>query len=412
MRDRRDVLRGGLAAGGLIGLGACAAPNARIGSTGAAKMGSLPLPPMRASIDRIYDIKCCIRPFRAAGPRLDAEMIGDALVVHNYGHGGSGWSLSWGSAQIAVEKATAALPDRIAVIGCGVIGLTTAIAAQRAGAQVTIYAKDVFQRTRSVRANGSWTPDSRVSLAAPAGPGFATLWERMARTSWKSFRSYVGLPGRPVDFADQYHLSDEPFEGPEKPDPAITGSYATAGLPQQNSEFGKYSDSIRDLAYVREDYAEGATPFPAKHVRRNTLMFFNFSSYGEVLMQQFHQMGGRIVIREFRSPAEYAVLPEKVVINCPGYAARDLMRDNSIIPVRGQTVWLIPQTEVEYGVTYGGSSALSKSDGLLIMGGPGMRGGEMANVGNSDELVDRADAEAAVAPIAQLFARYPRAAQA
>ena len=52
--------------------------------------GIIPLAPIRARPDRIIDIAVCTRPFRAAGPRLDSERIGDTLVVHNYGHGGSG----------------------------------------------------------------------------------------------------------------------------------------------------------------------------------------------------------------------------------------------------------------------------------------------------------------------------------
>jgi glycine/D-amino acid oxidase-like deaminating enzyme len=114
-------------------------------------------------------MKCCIRPVRAAGPNLGTQMIGDTLVVHNYGHGGSGWSLSWGSAEVAVGKALSVLPSEIAVVGCGIIGLTTAVVAQRAGLKVTIYTRDVIQRTRSFRAHGSFTPDSRVALSAPAG---------------------------------------------------------------------------------------------------------------------------------------------------------------------------------------------------------------------------------------------------
>ena len=52
------------------------------------------LVPIRARTDRIFDIAICLRPFRPAGPRTDTERLGDTLVVHNYGHGGSGWSLS------------------------------------------------------------------------------------------------------------------------------------------------------------------------------------------------------------------------------------------------------------------------------------------------------------------------------
>ena len=57
-----------------------------------------PLAPIRATPDRLIDIAVCTRPFRAQGPRIDVEKIGTSkTVVHNYGHGGSGWSLSWGS---------------------------------------------------------------------------------------------------------------------------------------------------------------------------------------------------------------------------------------------------------------------------------------------------------------------------
>ena len=109
------------------------------------------LAPIRASLDRMFDITVCLRPFRAAGPRLETERVGDKLVVHNYGHGGSGWSLSWGSADVAVRLAMAASPSEIAVIGCGAIGLTSAIMAQRAGAKVTIYAcATCWPQTRSV----------------------------------------------------------------------------------------------------------------------------------------------------------------------------------------------------------------------------------------------------------------------
>src|SRR6202051_2354003 len=98
--------------------------------------------PIRAEVDRIFRVTVCLRPFRAAGPRLDVEKVGDKTVVHNYGHGGSGWSLSWGSSSIAVEKALAGGARDIGVIGCGALGLTSAILLQRAGAKVAIYAKD------------------------------------------------------------------------------------------------------------------------------------------------------------------------------------------------------------------------------------------------------------------------------
>src|SRR5215471_9313038 len=92
--------------------------------------GLIQLPAMRVNLDRITRITVCTRPFRAQGPRLDVEQIGEQTIVHNYGHGGSGWSLSWGSSTIAVRNALATGATEIGVIGCGALGLTSAILAQ------------------------------------------------------------------------------------------------------------------------------------------------------------------------------------------------------------------------------------------------------------------------------------------
>src|SRR5215831_8975327 len=144
--DRRRLIGGGIAA---LGLAGCATQ-----SRGPSVYQPV-FAPIRASLNRLFDITVCLRPFRAAGPRLDTEQVGGKLVVHNYGHGGSGWSLSWGSGTIALRKAMAASPRAIAVLGCGALGITSAILAQGAGVPVTIYARDLLPDTRSARATGS-----------------------------------------------------------------------------------------------------------------------------------------------------------------------------------------------------------------------------------------------------------------
>jgi NADPH-dependent 2,4-dienoyl-CoA reductase/sulfur reductase-like enzyme len=163
-----------------------------------------PIIPIRAHVDRIFRITVCLRPFRPAGPRMDVERVGEKVVVHNYGHGGSGWSLSWGSADAVVRKAMAASQDRnVAVMGCGALGLTAAITAQRAGLRVTIYAKERPPFVRSSNATGSWTPDSRVALKSAAAPTFAKEWETMARTSFAMYQSYLGMPGNTIEWTDR-----------------------------------------------------------------------------------------------------------------------------------------------------------------------------------------------------------------
>src|ERR1700761_1671161 len=160
--DRRAMLQGSLAFGGL-GLAGCATQprgdQSRFGGLSAQDIPP-PLAPVRAHPDRLFDITVCLRPFRAQGPRIESEQIGSTLVVHNYGHGGSGWSLSWGSANLAMQRALVNSPKEIAVIGCGALGLTAALLAQEAGAKVTIYARETTMDARSSRATGSWTPDT------------------------------------------------------------------------------------------------------------------------------------------------------------------------------------------------------------------------------------------------------------
>jgi hypothetical protein len=414
--ERRAMLRGSLGAAALVGLQACASAT-KLAQTSAAPPPPLPgksisLVPLRVSLDQLIDLKCCLRPLRAAGPNLGTEMVRDTLVVHNYGHGGSGWSLSWGSADVALGKALTVFPKEIAVIGCGIIGLTTAVLAQQYGLKVTIYSRDPIQRSRSFRASGSFTPGSRIALADPAGPAFGDLWEQMARFSWKAFRTCLGLPGNPVEFSDSYALSDTPMQRRVwTPDPAITDSYATRGAPLQHTEFAHLDERIRDIVPQSVALAPEEIPFNVPYATRTSQMHFNFSSYAHMLQSEFFGRGGQYVMRDFATPAQFADLKEKVVIHCTGYAARDLMNDQTVIPVRGQTGWLVPQPEANYGVRYKNVSVLSKADGVVVQNNSSTPElGDMLGVGNSMELVNRADTEAALQIIAPVFA--PAARQA
>ena len=53
-------------------------------------------------IDSIKHVAAGLRPARPE-VRLEAEQIGGRLIIHNYGHGGAGYTLSWGCADEVVE---------------------------------------------------------------------------------------------------------------------------------------------------------------------------------------------------------------------------------------------------------------------------------------------------------------------
>jgi glycine/D-amino acid oxidase-like deaminating enzyme len=356
------------------------------------------LVPIRARTDRIFDIAVCLRPFRPAGPRVEVERLGGTLVVHNYGHGGSGWSLSWGSSARAVRLAMQASPGEVAVIGCGVLGLTSALLAQRAGARVTIYAREQLPLTTSARATGEWTPDSRIALANAAGPDFAAVWEDMARTAFKAHRDYLGLPGTPVEWIDQYSIADETPQR-DKASGQRSGQSSDMGAPPA-LDFAVYRHRIDDLVPKWRRVPADATPFKAESVARSEIMIFNIADYGHTLLNDFFIAGGQFRRAEFQAPGQIAALGKKVVINCTGYGARALWKDETLTPVRGQIARLIPQPDVRYGLVYRQVIAVPRRDGIVVQS---FEGGDMKGYGDTNETPDRAEAEQAVKTLAELF---------
>ncbi len=354
------------------------------------RAADLKFTPLRASTDRITQITVCTRPFRARGPRLDVERVGQKLVVHNYGHGGSGWSLSWGSSSTAVQQAMATGERAIGVIGCGALGLTSGLLAQRAGARVTIYAKDLPPNVRSSLASGVWTPDSRICLEQHATPAFKQWWQEAARQSFKTYQNLLGLPGNPVEYFDNYFVSDQ-AAGPRRGDSPADARPRFAELQHE---------LVPDLIPASEEFGPGTHPFAARYLKRKTLMMFNISAYARLLLSDFVAAGGRIEIAEFHTPAELGGLREKTLINATGYGARALFGDESIVPVRGQLARMIPERDVSYGLFYKNVAFVPRRDGWVFQAV-----GDDDYYGYNDDSTapDRAEAELAVNTIAGLF---------
>ncbi|HMC14194.1 MAG TPA: FAD-dependent oxidoreductase [Albitalea sp.] len=388
--QRRDFLHGSGAV-----LAALSAPSRLAAAASDAANGTAPfaappaLAPIEARPDRIIDISVCTRPFRPQGPRIQAERLAGKTVIHNYGHGGAGWSLSWGSARLAVEMALATRDRHIAVIGCGAIGLTSARVAQRAGLRVRIYCRERPPEVRSSAATGVWSPESRICTDEHATPEFAQRWEAMARSSFRTFQSLLGLPGQPVEWRDGYVLSDVPFD------------QSPPGRSYGDSEpvYANLESLVRDLGPRSQPLQPSQHPFPVPYARRYTQLVFNLAAYARLLMDDFMRDGGEIEQRDFTSPRQFAALKERTIINATGYGARALLEDSTIVPVRGQTARLIPQPEVDYGINYRGHnlSVVPRRDGILVQAQAD------GDFGNADVSPDRAASEAAVARLAALF---------
>src|SRR5262249_21683714 len=107
------------------GFAGCASKTARAAAPVQARH-RVDLPLITPSWDRVIRTTVGLRPHRDSGFRLAADKLDQKMLIHNYGHGGAGMSLSWGTGQIAAEFALEHTERRAAVIGCGVVGLTSA----------------------------------------------------------------------------------------------------------------------------------------------------------------------------------------------------------------------------------------------------------------------------------------------
>ena len=122
-----------------------------------------------------------------------SEKMDEKLVVHNYGHGGAGISLSWGSSALALRETLGQKPGEVAVIGSGIMGLTSARLLQDAGWDVTIYTRDVYRHTTSNVAAGEWGPFS-AHRPSDSSDAFKSQLEWASRISHHAYPSQTACP--------------------------------------------------------------------------------------------------------------------------------------------------------------------------------------------------------------------------
>ena len=355
--DRRTLLKiGGMSLIG-SGLGACSVRSWSMDRS------SPVLAPVRADWDRVIRTTVGLRPHRPSGFVLRADRLDETTVIHNYGHGGAGMSISWGTGQLAAEMALEHGSRTAAVIGCGVVGLTCARQLQRRGFGVTIYAMTVPPNTTSNMSLAGFTPTSGLVDGDLRTSAWDAQFREAAEISYRQLQLLVGR-GYGVSWLRSYALSDsEPRARQDNGEPERTPL-----LPAQ-------------LRTGTTRLGPGEHPFPTRYATRRTQMRIEPTIYLEALVRDFVDFGGRIVIRKFTEPGELVALEESLVINCTGLGARDLFGDTELIPVKGQLTVLVPQPEVDYG-TFGGAGPSRgglgihmqpRSDGI-VLGGTAERG--------------------------------------
>ena len=325
--DRRTLIASGSAAL----LSACA--------TVPRGAGCSPLPPVRVDEARVIRTVAGLRPYRSAGFVVRRDALGDKALVHNYGHGGAGITLSWGSSRLAVDLGLQGHSGPVAVIGSGVMGLTTARLVQEAGFPVHIYTAALPADTTSAVAGGQVSPFGHYS-EDEVTPAWMAQFQAAMAYSWQRFQTLVG---------DRYGIRWLPtYE--ETRERVISNDWMNPYYP--------------NARMLRPD----EHPFPARRTMTFDTMYVETPRFMAWLTDEVLRAGGTIRMRRFETLADVAALPESLVFNCTGIGAKALVGDDILTPVRGQLAVLQPQHEVRYAFAGNAGYMFPRGDGILLGG--------------------------------------------
>jgi glycine/D-amino acid oxidase-like deaminating enzyme len=297
-----------------------------------------PLAPVRVDEGRVIRTVAGLRPYRASGFVVRAEPLGDRKLVHNYGHGGAGITLSWGSSKLATNLGLPGHRGPVAVIGSGIMGLTTARLVQEAGFPVTIYTAALPPETTSNVAGGQWNPFGHFRDGAVT-PAWREQFRAAADYSWRRFQIMVG------------------------------DDYGVRWLPTYTESSGGAEDRvIPTFPAARRRLNPADHPFPVEDLTRYDTLYVETGRFLAQLLEDVRLAGGRVEVRRFQASADIAALPEQLIFNCTGLGSRELFGDEELTPVRGQLAVLLPQPEVRYAFTGEAGYMFPRADGIILGG--------------------------------------------
>ncbi|WP_186777569.1 NAD(P)/FAD-dependent oxidoreductase [Streptomyces salinarius] len=224
------------------------------------------------------------------------------------------------------------LSGEVVVVGGGVIGLTTAVVLAERGRRVRLWTREPVERTTSVVAGGLWWP-YRIEPVA-----LAQSW------ALRSLDVYEELAARPEETGVRMLEGVLGETGLDE-----VGAWASARLP-----------GLR--AATAAEYAGSGL--------WARLPLIDMSTHLPWLRERLVAAGGTV---ENRAVTELAEAEAPVVVNCTGLAARDLVPDPAVRPVRGQLVvvenpgirtWLVSADSDSGETTY-----FLPQPGRLLLGG-------------------------------------------
>ena len=302
------------------------------------------LAPVLVSPDREIRTVVGLRPFRPSGFVVKADKLGEKLIIHNYGHGGAGITLSWGTSQLATALLPGEPVSSVAVLGCGAVGLATARLLQDRGLPVTIYASELPPNTTSNIAGGQWFPFGVFEFGKQS-PEFMNQFLQATELAYRRYQTLLG--GRyGVRWIRNYFLSHQ--------------------APSDND----LSRAIRQFVPETRSLTESEHPFSGyPFVLQYDSMLIEPPIYLNAMLADFRIAGGTVRVRHFDHVSQLQQLTEPVIFNCTGLGARGLFDDQELGPVKGQLTVLVPQPEVNYmALMEDDLYMFPRTDGILLGG--------------------------------------------
>jgi D-amino-acid oxidase len=287
----------------------------------------LPSPNFDASI---VDYIAGVRPHRSHAYRLERVSHSGKHIVHNYGHGGAGITMSWGCATKVVELVNEILRDDahaadggIAILGAGVMGLTSATLLRQITPprKIAVYTDKLYPETTSRKAGGQWCP------ASVEYTNKDDEFKQILRDSHAMFSGQIGSVYG-VSPKDNYAL-ERPYDLTNfRILPELTPETCYSRLPfaKMNCSGFSYRTLLVEppifLKKIHNDLVRAGIPFRIKKFQPETPT----ARAGNTVMG----------------------LSEKIIINCTGLGSKDLFGDPGMIPVKGQLLLLRPQPALDY----------------------------------------------------------------
>ncbi len=231
----------------------------------------------------------------------------------------------------------------IAIVGSGIIGLTTAHELLRAGHHVRVFTKDARSEITSSKAAAIWFP----YLARPV-----EAVNRWSRESYGRYLTELGRPETGISLVDLTVLVQDPDAWWRDAIPPGT----LRPLPPEDLPEGSASGYLVQVPLIETQL------------------------YLAALEAEVGRLGGTIAHRAVGDLAELSG-DHDLVVNCSGLGARELVGDTTMYPVKGQILKLKNRPDVrhviaDYSFDAAGEQAayLIPRRDFLIMGGTSIKG--------------------------------------